>query len=340
MNASHGNSFWLGVDLSQLSIEASLAPVGMSPLDWRDLPAISLNNSKQGLASLRRWLKAKLPSGARLDGICVESTGRLSQRFAAALRALAPAWPQTSIVNPKRPHDFSLSLGVRDKTDLIDARTLATFGALYRPGQTPPLSPAHQRLRELCRLRNSFVVERDALRNRRREIDDPEICRLLKRRLRQQEKDIKELEKKARQLLAADQRLHEDYQLLVSIKGIKFITAWILLAELGDLRQYSRGSIAAYVGLYPRQCVSGKTTLKKSRLVKGGGALVRKVLFNGARSILLSKNNTVKDYADRLRENGKTPIYCMVAVMHKLLLIARSVLIHGQPYDPEYVGQE
>ena len=336
MNDPSRNGFWLGVDLAQQTFDASLASSD-APLDqWRRLPVEHFDNTAAGRRQLRAWLKRQLPRGAELAGVCVESTGRLSHRFAEALRALAPEWPLASIINPKRSLDFIRSLGVRDKSDRIEAALLALYGAKYQPPPTVPLSPDRQHLQEACRLRETLLKEENALGNRRRESNNPAIRRLLQTRLRQVKNAQQQLEKQARQLIRDDAALKADYRLLLSIKGIGFITAWVLLAELGDLRQYSRTTLVGRVGIYPRHYQSGHTVYRKPRLVKGGGALVRKALFNAARAVLSSKDNTLKDYADRLQDNGKARIHCMVAVMRKLLLVARSVLVHNTPYDPEH----
>jgi transposase len=47
---------------------------------------------------------------------------------------------EVAVVNPRQPRDFAKSTGQLAKTDAIDARTLAQFGAVIgpRPSQRPP----------------------------------------------------------------------------------------------------------------------------------------------------------------------------------------------------------
>lgn len=339
MNGQHCNDFWLGVDLSQDTVDASVAKIGTLVEAWKDLPVEHFENTRAGLRKMLTWTKPRRPKEGQIVGICVESTGRMSRRFAETLEALDPQLPVASIINPKRSLDFGRSLGVRDKTDPIDAAILALFGVTFRPKPTPAPPQTYRQLRDLCRLRESLQTQMFALQNNLRDNDDRLACQSLSRLIQQLQKEIKRLEQEAQRLIKADPALRRDFALLDSIKGIGFITAWILLAELGDLRQYSRTQIVARVGLYARQYQSGKSVWRKPRLVKGGGALVRKALYNAARSILNSKNNTLRTYADRLIERGKKPMDCLTAIMRKLLLIARSVLIQGENYDPRY-GQD
>lgn len=330
------NEFWLGIDLAEETLDVSIARADTPPAAWKDLPVQQFATTRPGLRKMVAWVKRQGRANGRIEGICVESTGRMSRRFADTLQALEPHWPIVSIINPKRSVDFARSLGVRDKNDRIDAAILAVFGNTYGPKQTPAPAKTYRRLRELSRLRESLQTQMQGLQNNLRDNDDPFVCQSLRRCIEPLQKQIERLENEARRLVKEDPALRRDVDLLDSIKGIGFITAWVLLAELGDLRQYSRTGIVAYVGLYAREFRSGKSVHRRARLVKGGGAPVRKALYNAARSILNSKNNTLKAYADRLQAEGKTAMNCLVALMRKLLLIARSVLIHGENYDPKY----
>ena len=53
-------------------------------------------------------------------------------------------------------------------------------------------------------------------------------------------------------------QLKQDYKLLVSIPGVAFVTAAVILAEMGDLRRFGRARQAtAFAGVTPRQSASG-----------------------------------------------------------------------------------
>jgi transposase len=266
----------------------------------------------------------------------VEATGRLSRRLVEALAALQTAWPTASIVNPKRPRDFAKSLGVREKTDPIDARILAAYAAVNRPATSPAMPEGYRRLRELSRARQTLVRQRTALGNCLRDQDEPIVRELLERAAESLDQAIDQSEKQAQRLIREDDGLHRDYRLLQSIKGIGPVVAWTLLAELGDLRAYRRNQLVARVGVYPGRWESGKSVQRKPRWVKGGCAPVRKALFNAARAILNSKNNTLRAYADRLATDGRKPMACIAALMRKLLLVARAILIQEVPYDPNH----
>ena len=336
MSTSNVNTCWLGIDLAQETFDASVAPSQSSPAIWRTHPVKKFENSEQGIHDLLIWLSHVKKDDETIQGICLESTGKLSFRFANTLKKLYPELPPASIINPKRSVDFARSLGVRDKTDRIDAQILAVFGASHTPQPSPEKSRDQERLRDLSRLRDDLVKELQRTKNRLIDADDSFVRKMLERRLLNLEKDIDRIEKESKEIIDESPTLREDIRLLCTIPGIGIGTATTLIAELGDLRRYSRTKIAAYVGLYPKIFQSRKSVSRKSRLAKGGGAAFRRMLFNGARSLMRARNNSLCQFRDRLLNNGKSKKSCMGALMRKLLLIARSVLVSGKEYDPHF----
>lgn len=336
MSAAESKEFWLGVDVGQDNMEIAVAPIGIEPTGWRQLRPRSFPNTGEGLRRMAAYAKRQIGPNGTLVGICVESTGPLSRRWARDLAALRPQWPAASIINPKRAVDFGRSVGVRDKNDRIDAAILAAYGAIFKPKAKPPRPPHYAALRELYRTREQVLAKKQDLANMARAQDNPFARGSLQKAIKALHRQTVALEKAARETIEDDPALRRDLALLTSVRGIGFRVAWALLAELGDLRQYSRGQLVAYAGLYARQHDSGKTVHRKPRLVKGGCRRVRKALYNAARALFRSKDNTLRCYLDRLRKKGKKPMDCIVALMRKLLLIARSVLIQGAPYDPHF----
>ena len=336
MGTTDCKGFWLGVDVGQDQLEVAAAPEGVEPTGWRDLRPRSFANSDEGLDQLVAYVDRLAPAKGTLLGICVESTGPFSHRLAREVARRRPRWPDVAIINPKRSVDFGRSAGVRDKNDRIDAAILAVYGAMYKPVAKPRLPAVYQMLRDLYRAREQVVAKKQDLANLRRCQDNPTVRKVLQDTILGLSKQIAVLEHSAASAIEDDPALRDDLRLLTSIRGIGFVTAWALLGELGDLRQYSRAQIVAYAGLYPRQHDSGTTVHQQPRLVKGGCRRVRKALYNAARALFRSKDNTLRRYLDRRLNEGKKPMHCLTALMRKLLLFARSVLIHGVPYDPHF----
>ncbi len=72
-------------------------------------------------------------------------------------------------------------------------------------------------------------------------------------------------------------------------------------------------------------------------ITKVGSAQLRSGLFMPAMNARVF-NPLLKTFAERLRENGKTPKQVIVAIMRKLLHQIYGILKSGEPYNPEKRG--
>jgi transposase len=331
--APPAQDFWVGVDLAKETFQASCAPLGLATASWQRLPQASFANIPQGHGEFAQWIEiqARGLGGGRCLGIAIESTGGLSRRFAEALAALKRPLPTPSILNPAYVKNFGKSLGQRSKNDKLDAAVLAVFGAVHRPAPAAPLSPAQQRLRELDRLRQGLVEQQTAWQNSRREAREHLAKKLIEQQLKLVGQQIVLLEEEMDQIVKDDPDLRRQYELLDSVPGIGARVAITILSELGDLSTYRRDEMVSFVGLFSRESSSGRVR-RRGKMVKGGGARVRRVLGMGAMAIGRSKSE-LKRFSQRLMESGKTKLCAMGAMMRKLLLIARAVIVSGKPYD-------
>ena len=96
-----------------------------------------------------------------------------------------------------------------------------------------------------------------------------------------------------------------------------------LLAGLPELGQLNRKQIAALVGVAPFARDSG--TLRGKRLVWGGRAPVRAVLYMGA-LVAARRNPVIRAFYRRLIAAGKPNKVALVACMRKLLTILNAMM--------------
>ena len=124
---------WVGVDVGKESFFAAVASGEDAVADWARLPVKEFAFCEDGLERFVRWVSSAAASGDTLSGVCIESTGRLGWRFTEQLEgALGPV----SMENPARTRAFGDSMGLRDKTDRVDACVLALYGVAMQPKAT------------------------------------------------------------------------------------------------------------------------------------------------------------------------------------------------------------
>jgi len=300
--------------------------------DWRKLPNTHLAygpDSEEGLKALLDWVQEQCPKGKCLR-VVVESTGQLSKRFARALRG--KGLPEVAIINPHRSKAFADSLGVREKSDRIDCATLALYAMVHRCEATEPGSSAEENLRELTRLREGYLKDLTLWKNRLRETDQSRSRKIVEETIKHLEKQIEELDEAIEQEIAGDEKMAFQVKALKQVTGIKQVASSTMTAELGELHKYERNQIIGRVGVYARRFESGSSVHKRPRLAKGGCPRVRRVLYMAATSILNSKG-PLREYAEGLRKRGLSDMSVIMALMRKLLLICRAVMINGGNYD-------
>src|SRR5262249_46457241 len=110
--------------------------------------------------------------------------------------------------------------------------------------------------------------EHVAAENQAAHLEDAMLRRLSKRRQMRLEADIRLLDKRLAEMVAANVALAQRYELLTSMPGVGPVLAFTLIALLPELGKMSRKQIAALVGLAPYDFDSGK--LKGHRSIYGG----------------------------------------------------------------------
>lgn len=318
---------YCGIDISKTTFDVAV----FNQVNYK---STQFENNSSGIKLFLRWMKS-------LDKpaiYCMEATGIYYLQLAKALYAKGL---KVIVVNPIKTHGFSKMEMQRNKTDSIDAQMIARFcHHLYTQGQAEsllfkPKSKQIERLTSLVNRREQLLLLRTEENNRKKVTEDPISLKSIKRVIKIIDQEVVLIESELNQMQIEHPEIDRQVKLLLSIDGIGQITAWTILAYLGDINRYSNSKkVASYVGLSPRKIESG-SSLNKSRLSKLGHKKLRKALYFPA--IVACKHNpTLKQKYDDMVSNGKTKKTAICAVMRKLLIIAYGVLKSKQEFDPNY----
>ena len=137
-----------------------------------------------------------------------------------------------------------------------------------------------------------------------------------------------------------DTLVYDQICLLQSLRGIGFLSAVVLIAEMGDFKLFSSPKkLYAYFGLDPAVKQSGKLNGDKVHMSKRGSILARRVLHMVAlNNVKVDKgsgtpvNPVVYDYYTR-KCSGKKKTVAMGAVMHKICNIIFAMLRDNKPFE-------
>lgn len=121
---------------------------------------------------------------------------------------------------------------------------------------------------------------------------------------------------------------------LQSIPGIGELTAPIILAEIGDINNFSSPSkLTAFAGIDPSENQSGNKKSSNEKTSKRGSPYLRHALFTIA--MVASNNDPVMhDYYIKKRAEGKHHYVALTGIERKLLGIIFHVLKENRDYRP------
>src|ERR1700739_2373454 len=233
-------------------------------------------------------------------------------------------------INPNKLRQFARARGVLAKNDRLDARLIAEFVAIM-PTRVVQRDAAVERLAEIVTMRRQLCDEHVAAENQAAHLEDAMLRRLSKRRQMRLEADIRLLDKRLAEMVAANVALAQRYELLTSMPGVGPVLAFTLIALLPELGKMSRKQIAALVGLAPYDFDSGK--LKGHRSIYGGRMPVRNVLYMAALSAS-RYSPALKTFPKRLAAADKKSKVIIVAVMRKMITTLNAMLRDSAAWQP------
>jgi transposase len=312
----------LGVDIAKRKFDVALLINGK-------LKHKVFSNNQEGFEELELWLKKH---GANHVHVCLEASSTYGDELAIYMY---DAGHTVSIVNPARIKGFAQSELIRTKNDKVDAGLIARFCLAMHP---EPWTPAPPEMRQL----QALVRRVDALINMRTQ----ELHRLgtahttiegsIQEHIAYLDRQIDILKQQIADRIKNDPDLKAKRDLLQSIPGIGETTIAAILAELHVFERCDHvQKVVAFIGLAPRQFISGSSIKGKPRLSKVGHARLRKALYMPA-LISIQCNPIIQTFYHRLKGKGKNGKVIVCGVMRKLVHLIFGILKSGRPFDPNY----
>ena len=119
---------------------------------------------------------------------------------------------------------------------------------------------------------------------------------------------------------------------LMTIPGISYTLAGIILAEIGDITRFENpGKLQAFAGLDPTVYQSGQFAGTKDVMVKRGSTYLRWALIMAARNVSMF-DKTFNQYLDKKLASGKHYNSAMGHVAKKLIRVVFCLMNTGEAY--------
>jgi len=318
----------IGLDVSKASLSIH---VPLNSLDFE------IKNTLKDLKSLYAKLKKLYKKDIDKLVFVYEPTGSYSSLLTkfCALKNI-----KSFIINPKQSSNFSKALGYRSKSDKIDAHMLsqAISIAKEREIKVPVINATAEDIKELMSYYMFTVKQRVAVNNHHEALSSKDgntyALKDLKKRIKELKLKEAEILEKIKDIIQEDDEIAQGYSNIKTIVGIGEVAGIVLIHLFIKYPNANKNQIVSLTGLDPVIKDSGTSVKSRPRISKSGSKLYRAVLFM-ATMVSIKYNNEMKEFYDRLKENGKHSTVAQIAVMRKLIVIAHSLYKNNTQYDKE-----
>ena len=321
--------FFVGIDVSKKELVVAV--------DGRK--TTTFKNTKRGVASLLKFAEKFADDLA--PWFVMESSGVYSS--VPAIRLVEMHNALVSIINPGRVKAHARAIGFRSKTDSQDAQVILDYAKKTKLHVWKPAPLALRILRQyidqIRACKKIIVMTENRMAAHEFEGAEKGIINSDRATIRHFERQIAKLETDIKALVTDDEQLDKQDSLLKTIPGIALDSACKIIAYTrSEITKRSAKQLTAFAGLAPAHRQSGTSLHGQSRIDKQGCAPLRVTLYMCALSAA-THNPELSPLYERLITRKDRPLakkQAQVAVMRKLLLIARAVLISGKPFDRNY----
>jgi len=260
--------------------------------------------------------------------IGVESTGSYHESVAGLAHHLGFL---VFMLNPKDTRHYAKAVGLRGKTDRVDAELIARMIAHEHTklhAWIPP-TPQQRELDRLLKRRATLVSLREALEMSLHELDGfGTDLKALRTRFNQL---IARVDLRVKALVEADPERKRNLTRLCTITGVGPVIGTALVNTLERVPLESADAFVAFTGLDPRPDDSGQHRGKR-RLSKRGPAELRRLLYMAAMSAI--KTKPWRPLYDHYRAKGLSSTATFVILARRIARTARSIYTHKTEFDP------
>lgn len=326
----------VGIDMSKDDFTACIA-TRKGASDYTYSSVEKFVNEKRGFNQLLRWVRKTCSSNSELVFL-MEATGVYHESLAYHLHHLKQT---VHIVLPNSIKHYGISLGIKSKTDPIDAKLLARLGVERTHREWIPAGECYRKLRQLTRHVSRLQHQRTHTDNILHSIEagydaEASVRKSIKKVLRTIDQAIEKGKEEIAHLVKESEELKSGLALITSIPGIGEYSAAVIVAETqGFEHMHSIKQLTSYAGYDVVQRESGTSVKGKTRISKKGNSHLRSALFFPA-MVACRYNPTMKALYERISTKNSSKMVGQVAVQRKLLALSYTLWKNKKSYDPEH----
>jgi len=298
----------------------------------------TFDNTMKGFEALEQWLHQKRTDQLPVH-LTLEATGVYGENVSYFFNDRSDFI--IHVVLPNMSKAFFKSHNFKSKTDDIDARGLGMMGLERQLAVWKPASPQMRSIKKIVRQRIRLVRQRTIILNqmhaeRASYKPNAQVLKQSEKLLTFITKQIDQFETQLTKLVNKDPQLDQRINNVCTAKGVGFITAISVVAELNGFEHFeNRPQLVCYAGYDIVKRESGSSVRGKTRISKKGNAYIRAALYMAALSAVQHDPHH-KAYYQRIVAKTGIKMKGNVAIQRKLLLLIYTLFKNNVPYNPSH----
>lgn len=328
--------YGIGIDISSDKFAACI-----STIDCKQKVSIiarqSFANSDEGFKEFIKWTekycREQLPAV-----YAMEATGIYYEQLAWALYQKNKS---VTIILPNKAKKYKEALGLKSKTDPIDARALAQMACEQHLRVWKPISKNIYQLRLLTRQVDRINIHITQFKAQLHAVSrgmyrDKAIENMMEKNIQLLQKQKLTIEERLKTIIKSDALLAQRFEQICKIKGLGIASLAVIIAETdGFALMENQAQLVSYAGYDVVESQSGKRS-GKTKISKHGNSRVRKALHLPALNMVRYKQAPFIQLYERIYERTGIKMKGYTAVQKKLLTIIYTLWRKGEGYDLGY----
>lgn len=326
----------LGIDVSMDDFRVCLTMISICQ-KVKIVGSRKFSNRVSGFQELSTWLNKKTSLDIPL-AICMEATGVYYEQLAYYLQDNNY---RVSVVLANLSKSYMQSLGLKSKTDKIDAQGLSQMGAERNLREWKQPMGFYAELRSLTRQYEVLKCSETSTGNRLHafkygQVKNSSVQLSLENQSRFYKAELKTILLEINKLIASNKEVSIKVDKICKIKGVGVLTVAVVIAETFGFELIENAKqLVSYAGYDVVENQSGNHK-GKTKISKRGNAHLRRAMHMPSFNLIRYKQTSFYNLYNRTFERHGMKMKSYVAVHKKLLTTIYALWKKDEAYDNDY----
>ncbi len=334
------SKYGIGIDISKDSFHACLMAIDASQR-LKIRATRKFDNTPKGGNELMSWVDHHRKDCTLPTHYLMEATGVYAESLALQLHQHGA---YVCVVLPQKAAYYVKALGIKTKTDKVDAQALATMVCQQAVESWSPISEAMYQLRQLTRHHTHLQEFKTQLANQLHALEvgmfrSDTVRKQLLNLLAEIERQVGECARQIQKAVEANAEWTRKVEQICAIKGVGLLTVAQVITETNEFALFeNQRQLISYAGYDVVENQSGNRA-GKTRISKRGNSRLRRAMYMSAFQVVQYEQKPFVGLYERVFERTKIKMKGYVAVQRKLLQLIYALWKNDTKYDAAYQTQ-